>query len=125
MRRSFSGQFSCKDLGGGHWRLRRAGGCGVEIHLLADGSAPADFDDCTGVAVDWRGAAAMLSIESPRGARALAVRSALVHEPRPELYDCLPLARFDAKAKRFWRRVFRLVRLPGGRYLLGILARHA
>ena len=28
-----------------------------------------------------------------------------------------------SRARRFWRRVFRLVRIPGGRYLLGVLAR--
>ena len=27
----------------------------------------------------------------------------------------------DADARRFWRRVFRLVRIPGGRYLLKVL----
>jgi hypothetical protein len=35
----------------------------------------------------------------------------------------LPLVSFDDKARRFWRRVFRLVRIPGGRHLLGVLAR--
>jgi hypothetical protein len=33
------------------------------------------------------------------------------------------LADFDARARRFWRRVFVLVRIPGGRRLLGMLAR--
>ena len=37
--------------------------------------------------------------------------------------DILPLAQFDQKAKRFWGRVFRLMRIPGGRYLLRFLAR--
>jgi hypothetical protein len=35
----------------------------------------------------------------------------------------LPLASIDADARRFWRRVFRLVRIPGGRYLLKVLTR--
>ena len=30
----------------------------------------------------------------------------------------LPLARTRRKSRRFWRRVFRLVRIPGGRFLL-------
>jgi hypothetical protein len=38
------------------------------------------------------------------------------------LYEALPLAGFDATARRFWRRVFLLVRLPGGRYLLRLIA---
>jgi hypothetical protein len=44
-----------------------------------------------------------------------------VHEPLQDLYEGLPLASIDADARRFWRRVFRLVRLPGGRYLLRLL----
>jgi hypothetical protein len=51
------------------------------------------------------------------------VRGAIVHEPLPKLYAELPLAGFDERARRFWRRVFRLVRIPGGRHLLGVLAR--
>jgi hypothetical protein len=46
----------------------------------------------------------------------------IVHEPVPKLYESLPLADFDARARRFWRRVFALVRIPGGRLLLGIVA---
>ncbi len=38
------------------------------------------------------------------------------------LYDSLPLVKFDADARRFWRRVFGLVRIPGGRYLLKFLS---
>ena len=52
-----------------------------------------------------------------------AATSAIVHEPLGHLYESLPLVKFDAKARRFWRRVFRLVRIPGGRYLLKFLAR--
>jgi hypothetical protein len=37
------------------------------------------------------------------------------------LYESLPLVSIDADARRFWRRVFRLVRIPGGRFLLKIL----
>jgi hypothetical protein len=48
--------------------------------------------------------------------------AAIVHEPARNLYAALPLAEFDGRARRFWRRVFLLVRIPGGRSLLGILA---
>ena len=50
-------------------------------------------------------------------------KSAIVHEPLPFLYEALPLASVDAKHRRFWRSIFRIVRIPGGRYLLGVLAR--
>jgi hypothetical protein len=33
------------------------------------------------------------------------------------------LAEFDAGARVFWKRVFRLLRIPGGRYLLGWITR--
>jgi len=49
--------------------------------------------------------------------------NAIVHEPLDQLYERLPLISIDANARRFWRRVFRLVRIPGGRYLLKLLAR--
>ena len=42
-----------------------------------------------------------------------------------ELTEPDPLAGLDEKARRFWRRVFRLVRIPGGRHLLGVLARRS
>jgi hypothetical protein len=47
----------------------------------------------------------------------------IVHEPLGRMYESLPLAGIDANARRFWRRVFWLVRLPGGRYLLKLLTR--
>jgi hypothetical protein len=62
----------------------------------------------------------MTSAEQLRTIRA---QSVIVHEPLARLYEALPLVTLDAKARRFWRRVFRLVRIPGGRHLLGALAR--
>jgi hypothetical protein len=61
------------------------------------------------------------------GAEALGVRasSALLHEPRERLYDSLPLPAYTSQTARFWRRVFRLVRIPGGRLLLAWLARRS
>jgi hypothetical protein len=50
-------------------------------------------------------------------------QTVIVHEPLANLYAALPLATLDANARRFWRRVFTLVRIPGGRHLLGILGR--
>jgi len=61
----------------------------------------------------------VLRMTSAEQVRSVKARSAIVHEPLPRLYEALPLVSLDAKARRFWRRVFRLVRIPGGRYLLG------
>lgn len=124
MRRSFSGTFRCENLGHDHWRLLRTDAPRVEIHVRGNQS-PQGCGASETLSVEWRTAAAVLSVQSPRGAQDFTVDTALLHEPLPELYDALPLARFDARAKRFWRRVFLLVRLPGGRRLLGLLARRA
>jgi len=55
----------------------------------------------------------------------LKTRNAIIHEPLTRLYEGLPLASFDPAARRFWRRVFRLVRIPGGRHLLRFIARRS
>jgi len=40
------------------------------------------------------------------GVRHFTSESVFIHEPKTRLYDSLPLARFDAAAQRFWKRVF-------------------
>jgi hypothetical protein len=125
MGRSFSGNFHLEVVDGHHWRLLRTSAPRAEIDVMGD-SAPPEIPHghCT-VNIDWDGDAAVLTIESPGDGRRCRARSAFIHEPLPNLYDALPLARFDARARRFWRWVFLLVRLPGGRRLLGMLARRA
>jgi hypothetical protein len=54
---------------------------------------------------------------------AVAAGAVLVHEPTERVYGGLPLATFTPPMRRFWRRVFRVVRIPGGRLLLGWLSR--
>jgi hypothetical protein len=66
-----------------------------------------------------------MTVVSPGAERVHPVRSALMHEPLPALYGSLPLATIDAGTRRFWRWVFRVVRLPGGGRLLGVLTRLA
>lgn len=73
--------------------------------------------------IEWSDSAAVIRLTSEGRRMTLMMRSAIVHEPLPQLYDPLPLAVYDASARGFWRRVFRLVRIPGGRHLLGFLAR--
>ena len=119
---SIEGNVEAEDLGHGLWRLQVPGG-GRSIHVRADGLVPADFAGCLGVSVQWRGEAAVLTVAAPGAERAFQVCGALVHDPRPRLYDGLPLAPLDAGTRRFWRWVFRVVRLPGGGRLLGVLAR--
>jgi hypothetical protein len=80
---------------------------------------------CAGVAIEWSDDGAMVSLELPGGSQVVHASSVIIHEPQERLFDCLALPKFDAKGRRFWRRVFTLVRIPGGRYLLGALARRA
>jgi hypothetical protein len=126
MRRNLPGAFLAGDLGGGAWRLSRSELPPLEVRLRAADPHAADVlraGHVQDVAVEWRPDSAVLHLTSQGRQMTLQMRSAIVHEPLVRLYDALPLADFDSKARRFWRRVFRLVRIPGGRHLLGILAR--
>jgi hypothetical protein len=73
--------------------------------------------------VEWVADGVRVALGTGPGARQLTARSAVVHLPLAHLYEALPLAGFDDQAQRFWRRVFRLLRLPGGRFLLRLLTR--
>jgi hypothetical protein len=121
---SIEGKVEAEDLGHGLWRLQVPGG-DREIRVRADGLAAADFGGCTQVSVQWRGEAVFLTVVTPAAERVHRLHSALVHEPLPRLYDGLPLAHIDAGTRRFWRWVFRVVRLPGGSRLLELLVRRA
>ncbi len=126
MRRNFSGVFSVTDCGNGAWRLDSSPP--HEISIFLEDAAPGAADAFSaapiqGLDIEWHADSAQLTFAS--GGRSSTVKSAgaIVHEPLRSLYDSLPLARIDADARRFWRRVFRLVRIPGGRYLLRLLTR--
>ena len=67
----------------------------------------------------------LVTLITDAGPHLLRARVAVAHEPLARLYDTLPLMSFDSQARRFWRRVFFLVRIPGGRRLLGLVARRA
>jgi hypothetical protein len=73
--------------------------------------------------IEWRPDRVLLTFISGNRVATVEATSAIVHEPLRHLYESLPLVSIDADARRFWRRVFRLVRLPGGRYLLKVLTR--
>jgi hypothetical protein len=126
MRRNFSGAFLPQDRGNGAWHLSRA--APHEMHVFvrdaehgaaqAFGTAPiVDFG------IEWRAERALLTFMSGDRVATVEAAAAIVHEPLGHLYESLPLVSIDADARRFWRRVFRLVRFPGGRYLLKVLTR--
>jgi hypothetical protein len=125
MRRHFSGVFAAADCGKGAWRLSRLQPQPIDIFLrgIASTDAPVLAGRLTDLGIEWRDGRVFLKLTTSAGAADVAAASALVHEPLPKLYDTLPLAQFDAPARRFWRRVFFLVRIPGGRRLLKILGR--
>jgi hypothetical protein len=126
MRRNFSGDFMPQDLGRGAWRLASPAPREISIYLQgAEGRAARTFGAAPlrDLGIEWRGETALLSFMSGETVGTVEVSSAIVHEPLGQLYESLPLQSVDANARRFWRRVFRLVRIPGGRFLLTLLAR--
>jgi hypothetical protein len=126
MRRNFSGAFRASDLGNGSWRLSSAVPREIDVFLRgAERRAEQAFgtEPLMDFSIEWRGATALLSFVSGDRIATVETGSAIVHEPLSRLYDSVPLAIVDADARRFWRRVFGIVRLPGGRYLLKLLTR--
>lgn len=128
MRRDFPGTFVARDLDRGTWRLSSRGPAPMDILLkgaqsgAADAFRPPVIGD---IQLEWQDGAVLMSMTSTQRPTSIKVRSAIVHEPLARLYDALPLAEFDSKARRFWGWVFPLVRIPGGRHLLGALARRS
>jgi hypothetical protein len=143
MRRNFPGTFLPRDLGRGAWRLSRVnpgrggsspddqalvGPGSVDVYLRGADLHAADILRSTGFGdldIEWRGDTVVLTPTSAGQRGFIGAQSAIVHEPLGGLYQGLPLASLDEKARRFWRRVFWLVRIPGGRHLLGVLARRS
>lgn len=122
------GTFLTRELGKGAWRLSRSGPDPIDVFVRGVDSQSAEALRAAHVrdlGLEWAGDAVMLSLESAAQSHSVRMQSAIVHEPLPRLYEALPLATLDAKARHFWRRVFRLVRVPGGRYLLAVLARRS
>lgn len=128
MRRNLPGGFLVRQLGEGAWRLSRGEPKPVEVFVLGAEPAAAGFfraPDVRDIGLEWHGDGVSLTMISNGRPNAIRTQGAIVHEPLPHLYAALPLASLDEKARRFWRRVFRLVRIPGGRHLLGVLARRS
>jgi hypothetical protein len=127
VRRKLPGILMTHDLGDGTWRLSRGGSTPLEVLLRGADFRAADTLRPSGVSdvdIEWRAGNVVLTGTSAGRRNSISVQSAIVHEPLGRLYEALPLVSLDEKARRFWRRVFWLARIPGGRHLLGVLARH-
>ena len=124
--RTLRGTFRARPLAADAWRLTTDIEAAAEVYLAGVGSdAGAALAGSTAIAVSvkWSGArAAVTLISAAEGARQFNSRTVIIHEPRPRLYDGLPLVVLDDAARRFWRRVFWISRLPGGRRLLRWIA---
>jgi hypothetical protein len=125
MRRNFANPCSARDTNLGTWRVD----CGAspQAHIIIRGADSRALAACGAtfneVGVEWQPRRVLLSMLAKGRVATVEAAAVIVHEPAADLYAALPLADFDARAQRFWRRVFLLVRIPGGRSLLGILTR--
>jgi hypothetical protein len=126
MRRQFSGEFAATDRGNGAWQLDSAVPHAASVFLQ---NAEQHADQAFGAApihdlnIEWQEGAVQLSFIAGGGRGTVMAAGAIVHEPLGRLYEVLPLQSIDENARRFWRRVFRMVRMPGGRLLLRLLTR--
>jgi hypothetical protein len=126
IRQSFPGPFSATRLTAGLWQLTAEIPDGARVYLLGAGpDASRLLEDMRIAALEfeWRTDGVMVRVTGAHGVRHFKSESVFIHEPKSRLYDSLPLASFDPAAQRFWRRVFRLIRIPGGRLALGAIAR--
>jgi hypothetical protein len=127
-RRIIAGPFLTRDLGNGVWQLTTGAPAPSEIYLqIARPDASGFLKDASimELDLDWRGAGVTVTLTGANGVNSLEARTAIIHEPKNRLYETLPLTSFDSGAKRFWKRVFTLMRIPGGRFLLGVIARRS
>jgi hypothetical protein len=127
-RRTVRGELKFRDLGSGTWHLTTGMAAGPEIYVVdAEPKATETLRHASFVEVvcEWRNEGVRVTLITAAGTEVLTAGNAIIHEPLPRLYEGLPLASLDEAARRFWRRVFRLVRIPGGRHLLGLIARRA
>jgi len=125
-RQTLPGPFAAVQSGPGVWHLTTGVPDGPEVYLRGTGpEAAKNLKDERITALDllWRGDGVTVTVTGAGGVRHFETMSALVHRPVPRLYESLPLASFDSDAQRFWKWVFRLLKFPGGRMFLGLIAR--
>ena len=125
-RKTWTAVFRCERSGERNWIIASAHEPVVEVTLLgADLDAQLVAQGAQRVSIDWQHDGATVELTLGSDVFRIHADTVLVHEPLPSLYRALPLADFDARAWRFWQRVFWVARLPGGRTLLRLLARRA
>jgi hypothetical protein len=125
-RQSLAGPFSATKLNSGVWQLWAEGAEGAHVYLRGAGPEASKLlagMRVTALEFEWRTEGVMVRVTGADGVRHFKSESVLIHTPAARLYESLPLASFDAAAQRFWKRVFRLIRIPGGRLVLGAIAR--
>src|ERR1700677_2434808 len=126
--RTLTGAFRATHLAADTWQLKAGVAGSPEIYLSGvdrDAFAALDGSTPSAVTVAWSAAGATVTLISPGASTQFRSRTATIHEPRPQLYQGLPLVVLDDAARRFWRRVFLIARLPGGRRLLRWIAQRA
>ncbi len=121
------GPFSAAQLNSGVWLLTRETSDPVRVYLRGAEPAAAALlavgVPIAGLELEWRPDGVDVGVTAEGGVRHFHSADAFIHESKPRLYESLPLAVFDPAARRFWRRVFRVIRIPGGGMLLGVIAR--
>jgi hypothetical protein len=123
--RTLTGAFRAIHLAADTWQLTTGAAGAAEIYLCGvDHDAFAVLDGATpgAVALAWSVDGATVALISPAARRQFRSRTATIHEPRPLLYQGLPLVVLNNAARRFWGRVFFIARVPGGRRLLRWIA---
>jgi hypothetical protein len=126
MRRNYSGEFLAQSRGDDAWQLNRAAPHEMTVFLRGAEHGAAQVFGIAPIAelgIEWQAEKVLLTFLAGDKVASVVAASVIVHEPLADLYEGLPLPSIDARARRFWQRVFRLVRIPGGRYLLKLLTR--
>ena len=125
-RQSLPGPFSATRLHSGVWQLTAEVADGARVYLHGAGPEASKLLSgmrITALEFEWRTEDVMVRVSGADGVRHFSSDSVFIHTPKTRLYESLPLASFDRDAQRFWKRVFRLIRIPGGRLILGAIAR--
>ena len=127
MQTTLTGEFVVASGGTAAWRIANRLAPGEFVILRG---APAALRllprAATRLVIDWApGGSARVTQWAGAETLSFEAANALLHEPRLELYEPLQLPRFTPDMARFWHRVFRVVKLPGGRWLLGWIAHRA
>lgn len=125
MQRVASGEFLVQSLGPGTWRINNLAAPNELVIVRGiRPEVPPPSGLATSLTLDWHaGDAVSVSLSFAAGTVRAQAAAALLHEFAERLYETLPLGEYTPAAARFWRRIFMLARVPGGRWMLGFLAR--